>query len=124
MKHLCYDSEDEKTDRPVSSFKIIEESPFAISVFIEVDEFAQKLRKKYYEKISGALTKEEFDKKYKTAFQQRIISVPKYLTDNLEPINEFEDNLLVVNFELLNDYYTPTTGFIRTPQKDETVVML
>lgn len=124
MKHLCYDSEDEETDRPVSSFKIIEESPFAISVFIEMDEFAQKLRKKYYEKISGALTKEEFDKKYKTAFQQRIISVPKYLTDNLEPINKFEDNLLVVNFELLNDYYNPTTGFIRTLQKDEAVYML
>jgi hypothetical protein len=46
------------------------------------------------------------------------------LTDYLEPINEFEDNLLVVNLELLNDYYNTTTGFIRTLQKDEAVVML
>lgn len=124
MKHLRYDSEDMENDRPVSSFKIIEESPFTISVFIELDEFAQKLRKKYYEKIAGALTKEKFDEKYKSAFQQRIISVPKYLTDNLEPINEFEDNLLVVNFEFINDYYNYTTGFIRTPKKDEVVCML
>jgi CRISPR-associated endonuclease/helicase Cas3 len=124
MKHLCYDSEDKGIDRPVSSFKIIEESPFTTSVFIELDEFAQKLRKKYYEKITGVLTKEIFDEKYKTAFQQRIISVPNYLTDYLEPINEFEDNLLVVNLELLNDYYNTTTGFIRTLQKDEAVVML
>jgi CRISPR-associated endonuclease/helicase Cas3 len=124
MKHLCYDSEDKENDRPVSSFKIIEESPFTVSVFIELDEFAQKLREKYYDKITGVLNKEEFDKKYKTAFQQRIISIPRYLTNNLNPINEFEDNLLVVNLELLNDYYNPTTGFLRAPQKDEAVVML
>lgn len=124
MKHLCYDSEDKENDRPVSSFKIIEESPSTVSVFIEIDEFAQKLREKYYEKITGVLNKEEFDKKYKTAFQQRIISVPRYLTNNLEPINEFEDNLLVVNLEFIDDYYNTTTGFIRSPQKDEAVYML
>lgn len=124
MKHLCYDSEDKENDRPVSSFKIIEESPFTVSVFIEIDEFAQKLRQKYYEKITGVLNKEEFDKKYKTAFQQRIISTPRYLTNNLKPINEFEDNLLFVELEFIDDYYNPTTGFLRTLQKDEVVVML
>jgi CRISPR-associated endonuclease/helicase Cas3 len=124
MKKLKYDSEDEENERPVSSFKIIEESPLAVSVFVEIDEFAQKLRQKYYEKITGALSKEKFDEKYKTAFQQRIISVPRYLTDNLKQINEFEDNLLVVDLEFINDYYNNTTGFIRSFQPDEPVYML
>ncbi|MCD6354456.1 MAG: hypothetical protein J7L95_02805 [Prolixibacteraceae bacterium] len=124
MKHLCYDSEDKENDRPVSSFKIIEESSFTVSVFIELNEFAQKLRQKYYEKITGVLNKEEFDKKYKTAFQQRIISVPRYLTSNLKSINEFEEDLLVVNLEFIDAFYDKKTGFIRKTQKDEVVCML
>lgn len=124
MKHLRYDSLDREIDRPVSSFKIIEEGNSTISVFIEIDKKAIELKQKYLDKLSGIITIEEFDEKYKTDFQQRIITVPNYLVKNLNPINENEDNLMIVRNEVIRDYYNNKTGFIRKTEKEEIVYML
>src|SRR5690606_34089439 len=76
MKTLRYDGEVTKDVRPVSSFRIIEESQTTVAVFIEFDNFSKQLRDNYLKKITGKITKEEFDENFKTAFQQRIITVP------------------------------------------------
>ncbi len=113
MKVLRYDGEVTKDERPVSSFRIIEESRTTVAVFIEIDNFSIKLRENYFKKITGKITKEEFDENFKTAFQQRIITVPNYLADGLKSINEFDQSLLVAQNEVVNDYYNEKTGFIR-----------
>ncbi len=119
MKSLCYDSENPE-DHPVSSFKIIEESRTTKAVFIELTEFESKLRERYLAKIRNEISKEEFEKKYKKEFQQRIISIPGYLSNELSPINEYESNILVVPIELIGVYYNTSTGFVRKKQTNST----
>jgi len=122
MKMLRYDSDNPEDDMPVSKFKIIEESRFSQSVFIEYDETASQLREKYLDKITGKMLKEEFDKNFKLAFQQHIIAIPRYLTETLGAINEYDPNLLCLNQELISQYYHPETGFIR--QQTDKIIML
>lgn len=116
IKRLNYDSKEPKKDFAISSFRIIEESDRYRPVYIEIDDYSELLREKFLQKIMGDLSKEEFDKMFKMKFQQRIISVPKYLIEDLEPINEYEENMLVVPKDLLEIYYNKETGFIRTQQ--------
>ncbi len=113
MKTLRYDGEVTKEDRPVSSFRIIEESQTTLAVFIEIDDYSKQLRDNYLKKITGKMLKEEFDENNKTDFQQRIITIPSYLAVGLKPINEFDQSLLVVPNEVVNDFYNEYTGFIR-----------
>lgn len=114
MKALRYDSEDKEL-KPVSSFKIIEESKTTSTVFVELGEYEIELRERYLAKIKNEISKEKFDKNYKHDFQQRIISVPSYLTDSLSSINEYEDNILVIPVEELDQHYKNETGYIRLP---------
>lgn len=123
MKTLKYDSNQPKKDHAVSAFKIIEESDQYQSVFIEIDQKAKTARQKYLEKITGEINKETFDKNFKLDFQQHIISVPKTSASELDPINKFEENILVVPFEELSDYYDLKTGFIRN-KKTTALIML
>ncbi len=122
MKTLRYDGEVTIDERPVSSFHIIEESQTTVAIFIEIDNFSKQLRENYLRKIIGEITKEEFDENFKTAFQQRIITIPNYLAIGLKAINEFDQSLLVVENEVVDDFYNESTGFIR--QQIGTVYML
>lgn len=122
MKTLRYDGEVTDDERPVSSFRIIEESQFTASVFIEFDDYSALLRDYYLKKITGKITKEFFEENYKTAFQQRIITVPNYIAVGLNPINEYDESIFVVKQEVVNDYYNEKTGFIR--QQTEVAYML
>ncbi len=117
MQTLNYDNEDKNTN-PVSAFRIIEESDRYASVFIEVDSEASKLRDKYLQKILGELSSEEFNKKWKLQFQQHIISVPKYLCEDLDLINEYEENILVVPQEEIDTKYNFATGLDRSKQQE------
>ncbi|HYX09100.1 MAG TPA: CRISPR-associated helicase Cas3' [Bacteroidales bacterium] len=123
MKSLKYDSQNPNEDYSISSFRIIEESNHYRPVFIEIDNYSQLLRKKYLQKIKNEISKEEFDMKYEMDFQQHIITVPKYCTNDLYPINEYEENILVVPLEDLNKYYDLKTGFKRD-QKSESFMIL
>lgn len=112
MKSLRYDSETETST--VSDFKIIEESTSTQSVFVELGKEEIDLNKMYLAKIRQRIPKEDFDKKYKQRFQQRIIAVPASLTKNLNYINEFDENLKFIPNDLIEQYYNNDTGFIRT----------
>lgn len=118
MKTLNYDA-DSWEDCPVSAFRIIEKSGDYRSVFVELNRESQKIRQLYFQKIIGEISKEEFDKDYKRAFQQHIISVPNLYTHGLETINEIEENILVVPLELLETYYDRNTGFKRETESKE-----
>ena len=122
MKTLRYDGEVTIDERPVSSFHIIEESQNTVAIFIEVDNFSKLLRDNYLKKITGKITREDFDENFKTAFQQRIITIPNYLAIGLKAINEFDQSLLVIENEVVDDYYNEKTGFIR--QQTNTIYML
>ena len=122
MKALRYDSDDKEL-KPVSSFKIIEESKTTSTVFVELDEYEINLREKYLEKIKNEISKEEFDKNYKQAFQQRIITVPDRFTSELSPINEYEDKILLIPIEQLKAYYKSETGFIRKHEIETTLLL-
>jgi len=123
MKSLKYDSDDKQNDYPVSAFRIIEESDLYRPVFIERDEEASFLREKYLEKIIGDISREDFDRNYKMDFQQHIISVPHYYTDTLLPINEYEENILVVSLTELAEFYHEESGFIRDQETDSIMIL-
>lgn len=121
MKALKYDSDNAKKDCAISSFRIIEQSDRYSPVFIEIDEDATEAKNKYLQKIMNEISKEEFDKEWKLKFQQRIISVPKYLCDELETINEFEENILIVPEVEIKGTYNLVTGFERNQEKTNSV---
>ena len=112
MKSLKYDSDDKKAF-PVSAFRIIEESDKYAPVFIEVDNKATEILEKYLQKMTNEINKEEFNKDWKLKFQQHIISVPKYLCDDLETANEYEENILLVSINEVENRYNLQTGYDR-----------
>lgn len=115
MDKLNYDNEERNT-YPVSAFRIIEESNFYSTVFIEVNEDAEVVREKYLQKIKGEINNEEFSRKWKLKFQQHIISVPTYLCDSLDPINDYEENILFVPTDEMHEKYNLETGYNRNLQ--------
>lgn len=112
MQNLNYDNEDKDTN-PVSAFRIIEESNFLTTVFIEVDQAAKEIRNKYLQKIKGEIAKEDFNRDWKLKFQQHIISVPRYLCNDLDSINEYEENIFFVPIDAIEKKYFVSTGFSR-----------
>ncbi|MDT0644222.1 CRISPR-associated helicase Cas3' [Zunongwangia sp. F363] len=112
MKTLKYDS-GEKRELPVSAFRIIEESDRYVTVFIETDEDASEILEKYLQKIMNEISREEYNKDWKLKFQQHIISVPKYLCEDLETVNEYEENILLVPKKEIGFRYSTETGYNR-----------
>lgn len=114
MKTLKYDSDDIETDRPVSAFKVIEESYNTQAVFIEIGKEEILLREKYLAKIKREISKATFDSEYKLEFQQRIVSIPLHLCKELPFINQFDSSLRVVSNAFVDQYYDGKTGFRRS----------
>lgn len=117
MKTLKYDADDKKV-LPVSAFRIIEESDRYAPVFIEIDDSASEILEKYLQKITNEISKEEYNKDWKLKFQQHIISVPKYFCDDLETVNEYEENILLVPRKEINSRYNRETGYNRNYKEE------
>ena len=120
MKTLKYDGE----ENSVSSFEIIKEQKNVYSVFIEIDEVGTGAKEAFIAMISAAkedakALKQDFDKRFKKDFNQRIISVPNYYTKHLDPIFKTVENILIVPKEKLEELYNFETGFIRDPKVQE-----
>ncbi|OJV22399.1 MAG: hypothetical protein BGO21_14100 [Dyadobacter sp. 50-39] len=117
MKRLNYDNSDKETF-PVSSFQVIDHKGYAVSAFVELDNEATMAKEAFLNMLSKKISREEFDTKYKLAFNQRIITVPKYLGRVKELIqssrtNELIEGLLIVNSFEIEEYYDVITGFRR-----------
>ena len=120
MKRLNYDNDD-KTTHPVSSFQVIDQKGFAVSVFIELDDEATLAKEAFQKLLRKKLSKEEFDTKYKLTFNQHIVTVPKYLAKVKElqqgqNNNELAEGLYIVNNNEVHDYYNEITGFDRSKE--------
>ncbi|NOX46975.1 MAG: CRISPR-associated helicase Cas3', partial [Chlorobi bacterium] len=119
IKTLKYDG----GDFAVSKFKIIKQSQWAVSVFIELNDTAVSAREAYNLLLSGKMTKERFDEKFKRSFHQHIIAVPDYL-QKVQEIKQMDwvltENIYYVPFEEVHNFYDNQTGFIRHAQKQET----
>lgn len=126
MKTLKYDTDnkEDKDEFPVSKFQIIEYSPWARSVFVELNEEAKQAREAYRKLLNDEIEKEEFDKHFKRTFHQHIIAVPDVHTCHLPNINEFTEKILLVPFSKINDFYDKETGFIREGRSEGKVLML
>ena len=111
MKELNYDG----SDWSVSKFQVIENGFKTSSVFIECDDTATKAKQMFERMIQKKCSREEFEP-YKRDFHQHIIAVPNYLdkvTELKAMGNELMKDILYVQFEYIEDYYHPVTGFIR-----------
>lgn len=120
MKRLNYDNEDKET-YPVSSFQVIEHKGFAVSVFVELDAEATAAKDGFRMLLQKKLSKEKFDTQHKLAFNQRIITVPKYLSKvkelQVDPKrNELAEGLYIINRDELDTYYDQITGFDRSKE--------
>ena len=123
MKRLNYDNEIKDT-YPVSSFQVIDQKGFAVSVFIELDDAATAAKEAFQRLIYKKMSKEEFDTKYKLTFNQRIITVPKYLVKVKElqqdkKANELAEGLYIVNRDEVQDFYNEITGFDRSKENSQ-----
>lgn len=71
--------------------------------------------------IRKECSREDFEP-YKRDFHQHIIAVPDYL-DKLKELDELSDNILIVPYDSLKEYYSET-GFIRNKIEDSWVTIL
>ncbi|MFY0255150.1 CRISPR-associated helicase Cas3' [Chitinophaga sp. 30R24] len=120
LKNLEYDNK----DHSISTFKIIEEQHNARSVFVEVDECGTIAKEAFLDmlncsdKEAAKQKKIIFERSHKRVFNQRIITVPSWYTDELRPIHPLAEDILVIDQQLLNIAYDTETGFNRKNRKE------
>jgi len=110
---LRYDSEDDTTC--ISDFKLIEEDYPKVDVFIEVNEEAGEVWRKFMDLRSIGdlfLRKKTFDA-IKAEFYQYVISIPM----NTKNMPQMVGEIGYVKQSILNDYYDRETGFITKDTK-------
>ncbi|WP_286833613.1 MULTISPECIES: CRISPR-associated helicase Cas3' [unclassified Proteiniphilum] len=117
MKKLDYDG----SEWSVAKFQVIENGFKTRSVFIECDEKATLAKEMFDKMIRKECSREDFEP-YKRDFHQHIIAVPDYL-DKLKELDELSDNILIVPYDSLKEYYSET-GFIRNKIEDSWVTIL
>jgi len=121
IKQLRYDGD--KTDAyiPISHFKVIEGSWHSVSVFIELNDEARNAKEAFLKKITKRSRKEKyelkdwFDQNFKRSFHQHMITVPKYLTDEIPLIDETKPDMEIkyVSMEEIPNWYLNSIGFNR-----------
>ncbi|MET6996926.1 CRISPR-associated helicase Cas3' [Chitinophaga defluvii] len=121
MKTLNYD----KGPRSVADFRIIEEQKNVRAVFIESDEAGSAALAAYRHLLDASdiaaanKRKLAFDLHYKQIFNQRIISVPFYHTQDLLPVHDKSENILLVDRSIFSARYDQHTGFKRDKGKEK-----
>ena len=119
MSELRYDkpNKSKNESKSVSDFKIIENSYMGVSIFVEMpdDKIGAKARMAFQQLLKGKMEKPIFDKKYKQAFNQRIIAVPSYIHNvlELEKEEKLSDNILWIKPDDALRLYNKLTGFNR-----------
>lgn len=105
---LKYTSEDE--NKSIEDFKLIEEQYQKIDIFIEENEEAQELWRKYCElkELKDIIERRIEFSRIKSDFYKYVISVPLNKLENIPPIiNGFG----YVGNNVIKDYYDEDTGF-------------
>ncbi len=132
LLQLNYDGEKTEDSIPVKDFRVIEESPRAISVFVAWDEGAVKAKDAYVEMINAPdrsasfSLKEDFEKRFKQVFHRHIIAVPIYYADPLPVIDPAHPDIKIklVAYDDRHQWYLPPTGFIRKKAQSSQTISL
>ncbi len=85
-----------------------------------MNDAALNARKAFNKLLSGKMSKEDFDKNYKNTFHRYIIAAPEKFAGELENINEFTENIKLINYDKINVFYDKDTGFIREGEIEKT----
>ncbi|GCC11536.1 hypothetical protein IPdc08_01591 [archaeon] len=103
---------DNNKRKPISEFKLIKEDYFKIDVFIELDEKAKFIWKKYYEirKLQPLERKKEF-LKIKKKFYDYVISVAEKYKEKVG--YDDKSGMGHISLEEKDRYYNSNTGFKR-----------
>lgn len=117
IKRLEYTNSN--TDKCIADFKLIEESDYKISVFIENDERATEVLDIFKIYLAGKCDKSEFEK-VKSTFYQHVLQVPKVFESQLPKTDMLTDNIYLVSKEMLEQFYNSETGFIRIDEQKKT----
>lgn len=112
---------------PIWKFRVIEESPNTISVFVDWDEDGIAARQAYVNMLNapdreeGFRRKEQFNKEHKRNFHQRVIVVPKYYAEGLPSIDPGRPDFPIkwISDELKQNWYLEPIGFNRKQTKQE-----
>ncbi len=139
IKQLRYDGEEpkDKTYIPISKFKVIEGSWHSISVFIELNKEAKNAKDSFLMRFTAKNRKEKyelkeiFERDYKKTFHQHMITVPKYLTDEIPLIDESKPDMDIkyVSMEEVSNWYLSSIGFNRErvidlkEEKNKTIIL-
>lgn len=122
MKCLKYDSDNPKTDIAISSFQVIKEKFPTLSVFIEWDENAVRLKDLFVKLLHTDISSEDFAP-FKKDFHQHIISVPSHLPKAMDLIKSDSsllcEGIYIVSKDRLADFYNITTGFDRIQENKQ-----
>jgi CRISPR-associated endonuclease/helicase Cas3 len=115
IEFLQYSSTDEEAFT-LEKFKLLDDKYFEMDVFIEVDETAQNLWKRFTELYRDD-TIDRFERKkkfaeFKTDFYNYVISIPKNASNR--PVDFFGE-LAHVSLDELDYYYDLLTGFKLKP---------
>lgn len=105
----------------VSDFKLIEELPSYVDVFVELDERAREIWRFYQETVlkeKDLLKRRRNFLGFKRDFYERILSVPAKLALGLDSVTR----PLYLSRDILEKYYEPETGFRR--QLDDDPIIL
>lgn len=121
IKQLRYDGEETKEYIPISKFKVIEGSWHSVSVFIELNDEAKKAKDAFLKRFTAKNRhekyelKEMFEKDFKRTFHQHMVTVPKYLTDEIPLIDESKPDMDIkyVSTEKVPNWYLDNIGFNR-----------
>jgi len=123
MRQLRYegDKDESKEYIPINHFKVIEGSWHSVSVFIELNEQATKAKAAFLKRFTVKSRhekyglKERFEKDFKKTFHQHIITVPKYLTEELPMLDGTKPDMEIkyVSLEMLSTWYLDKIGFNR-----------
>jgi len=127
---LQYDGEETADCTPVGKFRVIEESPRLVSVFVEWDERATLALKAFLQMLDAPdreksfKLKEDFDKNHKRTFHQHIIAVPIYYCESLPGIDPERVNLRIkhVSRENCKKWYQEPVGFNRKQAALEKII--
>ena len=128
MKKLKYNGD--KKEFPVSAFKVIEDKCYAVSIFIELDDYSKEIANKFLKMLDKDETtfgREQFEP-FKKDFHQRIIAVPKYLikaellisyTKRGDKDYYLTEDILRIPYEEIKNFYDLETGFIRDDMSND-----
>ena len=111
---LYYSCKSESTDviRALSDFRLIDELPGSVDIFIETDDFAAEIWKQFLElrSIKDSIKRKNKFRVFKSKFREYIISVNRKYFQN---IKVSADSIAHIPHETIHMFYDERTGFKR-----------